>query len=103
MQSRSLDLLSHAIRLLSQNSDPEISEMSLRLDMANVLLDMEDWERALALFKENNACGLLDDQIGCLARGREGAARGGRAVSFHGIAARGHVARARVRRLCQRV
>ena len=62
MQSRSLDLLSHAIRLLSQNSDPEISEMSLRLDMANVLLDMEDWERALALFKENNACGLLDDQ-----------------------------------------
>ena len=56
MQSRSLDLLSHAIRLLSQNSDPEISEMSLRLDMANVLLDMEDWERALALFKENNAC-----------------------------------------------
>ena len=66
MQSRSLDLLSHAIRLLSQNSDPEISEMSLRLDMANVLLDMEDWERALALFKENNACGLLDDQIGCL-------------------------------------
>ena len=34
--------------------------------MANVLLDMEDWERALALFKENNACGLLDDQIGCL-------------------------------------
>ena len=62
MQSRSLDLLSHAIRLLSQNSDPEISEMSLRLDM-------EDWERALALFKENNACGLLDDQIGCLLAG----------------------------------
>ena len=102
MQSRSLDLLSHAIRLLSQNSDPEISEMSLRLDMANVLLDMEDWERALALFKENNACGLLDDQIGCLlAGGKE--RRGGRAVSFHGIAARGHVARARVRRFCQRV
>ena len=69
MQSRSLNLLSHAIRLLSQNSDPEISEMSLRLDMANVLLDMEDWERALALFKENNACGLLDDQIGCLLAG----------------------------------
>lgn len=69
MQSRSLDLLSHAIRLLSQNSDPEISEMSLRLDMANVLLDMEDWERALALIKENNACGLLDDQIGCLLAG----------------------------------
>lgn len=76
MQGRSLDLLSHAIRLLShairllsQNSDPEISEMSLRLDMANVLLDMEDWERALALFKENNACGLLDDQIGCLLAG----------------------------------
>lgn len=66
LQRRALDLLTHAIRLLPQNSDPQVSEMSLRLDMANVLLDMEDWERALALFKENNACGLLDDQIGCL-------------------------------------
>ena len=62
MQRRSLDLLSHAIRLLSQNSDPEISEMSLRLDMANVLLDMEDWERALALFKEHNESARLDDR-----------------------------------------
>ena len=69
MQRRALDLLTHGIRLLSQNSDPQVSEMSLRLDMANVLLDMEDWERALALFKENNACGLLDDQIGCLLAG----------------------------------
>ena len=66
LQRRALDLLTHAIRLLPQNSDPQVSEMSLRLDMANVLLDMEDWERALALFKENNSCGLLDDQIGCL-------------------------------------
>lgn len=66
LQRRALNLLTHAIRLLPQNSDPQVSEMSLRLDMANVLLDMEDWERALALFKENNACGLLDDQIGCL-------------------------------------
>lgn len=66
LQRRALDLLTHAIRLLPQNSNPQVSEMSLRLDMANVLLDMEDWERALALFKENNACGLLDDQIGCL-------------------------------------
>ena len=69
LQRRALDLLTHAIRLLPQNSDPQVSEMSLRLDMANVLLDMEDWERALALFKENNACGLLDDQIGCLLAG----------------------------------
>lgn len=66
LQRRALDLLTHAIRLLPQNSDPQVSEMSLRLDMANVLLDMKDWERALALYKENNSCGLLDDQIGCL-------------------------------------
>ncbi len=66
LQRRALDLLTHAIRLLPQNNDPQVSEMSLRLDMANVLFDMEDWERALALYKENNACGLLDDQIGCL-------------------------------------
>ena len=66
LQRRALDYLAHAIRLLPQNTDPKVSEMSLRLDMANVLLDMEDWERALALYRENNACGLLDDQIGCL-------------------------------------
>lgn len=66
---RALDLLTHSLRLLSQNSDPEISEMSIRLDMADTLLNMDEWERALALYKENNACGLLDDLIGCLLAG----------------------------------
>ena len=58
LQRRALDLLTHAIRLLPQNSDPQVSEMSLRLDMANVLLDMEDWERALALVKERREEGV---------------------------------------------
>ena len=58
LQRRALDLLTHAIRLLPQNSDPQVSEMSLRLDMANVLLDMEDWESALALVKERREEGV---------------------------------------------
>lgn len=69
LSKRALDLLTHALRLLSQNSDPEISEMSIRLDMADILMGMGEWERALALYKENNACGLLDDMIGCLLAG----------------------------------
>ena len=69
LSRRALDLLTHALRLLSQNSDPKISEMSIRLDMAEILMGMGEWERALALYKENNACGLLDDMIGCLLAG----------------------------------
>lgn len=101
LQRRALDLLTHAIRLLPQNSDPRVSEMSLRLDMANVLLDMKDWERALALYKENNACGLLDDQIGCLLALVKERREESVALSLDGAAARSDIARARVRRLCQ--
>ncbi len=67
--NRSLDLLTHACRLLPQNSDPEISELSIRISMAEVLLEMEEFDRALAMLKANNACGFLDAQIGNLLAG----------------------------------
>ena len=97
LQRRALDLLTHAIRLLPQNSDPQVSEMSLRLDMANVLLDMED-ARALQGEQRLRAARRPD---WLSARARQGAARGGRTLSLDGAAARSDIARARVRRLCQ--
>lgn len=72
MCERALDLLAHAIRLLGQNSDPTISELSIRLDMVGVLSSMQEPERALALLKANNVCGLLNDQIGAILAGFEG-------------------------------
>ena len=67
--SRSLDLLAHACRLLPQNTDPSISELSIKLSMAEVLFEMEEFDRALAILKANNACGFLDAQIGNLLSG----------------------------------
>lgn len=72
MCERALKLMAHAIRLLGQNSDPSISELSIRLDMVGVLSSMQEPERALALLKANNFCGLLNDQIGAILAGFEG-------------------------------
>lgn len=69
MLRRALDLLSHAGRLLPQNTDPAISELSIKLCMADILLEMEEFDRALAALKANNACGFLDGQIGHLLAG----------------------------------
>lgn len=69
---RALDLLSHACRLLDQNSDPAISETSLRIEMADVLLGLGEEERAIAMLRANNPCGVNDEAIGCILAGMEG-------------------------------
>ena len=69
---RALDLLSHACRLLDQNSDPAISETSLRIEMADVLLGLGEEERAIAMLRANNPCGVNDEAIGCILAGMAG-------------------------------
>lgn len=69
---RALDLLSHACRLLDQNSDPAISETSLRIEMADVLLGLGEEERAIAMLRANNPCGVNDETIGCILGGMAG-------------------------------
>ena len=69
---RALDLLSHACRLLDQNSDPSISETSLRIEMADVLLGLGEEERAIAMLRANNPCGVNDEAIGCILAGMAG-------------------------------
>lgn len=69
---RALDLLSHACRLLDQNSDPSISETSLRIEMADVLLGLGEEERAIAMLRANNPCGVNDEAIGCILGGMAG-------------------------------
>ena len=69
---RALELLSHACRLLDQNSDPAISETSLRIEMADVLLGLGEEERAIAMLRANNPCGVNDEAIGCILAGMAG-------------------------------
>lgn len=69
---RALELLSHACRLLDQNSDPDISETSLRIEMADVLLGLGEEERAIAMLRANNPCGVNDEAIGCILAGMAG-------------------------------
>ena len=69
---RALDLLSHTCRLLDQNSDPSISETSLRIEMADVLLGLGEEERAIAMLRANNPCGVNDEAIGCILGGMAG-------------------------------
>ena len=69
---RALELLSHACRLLDQNSDPAISETSLRIEMADALLGLGEEERAIAMLRANNPCGVNDEAIGCILAGMAG-------------------------------
>ena len=61
---RALELIEKSILLIDQNTDPEISEQTLSGKMAEVYLGLGDWEKAVELFKKNNAGGLYSQNIG---------------------------------------
>lgn len=61
---RALELYRRACLLIGQNTDPEISEVSLRLEMAQVYLALEDYEQGLALLKQCNPCRMNHGLIG---------------------------------------
>ena len=61
---RALELLEQARRLISQNRDPEISELTLFGKIASVYGFLGDQEKELEILKENNAGGIFNDSIG---------------------------------------
>ena len=61
---RSIELMERSILLLGQNTDPEISELSLRIDIAGAYSGLGDEEKALEIIKNNNPCGINNDLIG---------------------------------------
>lgn len=62
--SRALALQQHAIRLIGQNTDPDISKLSLHIDIAQIHLMMGEDDQAVEQLKKHNPCGLNDAQIG---------------------------------------
>lgn len=61
---RGLERLEAARRLLSQNTDPKISESTICGEMAETRMLLGETEDALALLKRYNAGGIYDDLIG---------------------------------------
>lgn len=61
---RALTLYRHASLLIGQNTDPEISEISIGNEMADIYLLLGDADKALELLKRYNPCQLNHAQIG---------------------------------------
>lgn len=61
---RALELQESALRLLGQNTDPEVGETSLYGETAQILLALEENEKAIDLLKKHNAAGIYSDLIG---------------------------------------
>ena len=63
---RALELFRHSIELISQNKDPQISEVFIRNEIAACYAALKDYKRAIEEYKQNNQTGDNDGRIGCL-------------------------------------
>lgn len=61
---RGVELLERAICLLSQNTDPEISEVSIRTAIAEGYLSLGKADKGVDILKQNNICGIHNSLIG---------------------------------------
>lgn len=61
---RAIELLNHAVPLLPQNTDPEISEFSIQSEIAECWIALGKKERGLALLKQYNTGGVHNSLIG---------------------------------------
>ncbi len=63
---RAVDLYRHALGLISQNTDPDVDEMTVRNDIAGCCCELKDYRRAVEEFKKNNPGGLNNASIGLI-------------------------------------
>lgn len=61
---RAMELLENSRLLLPQNTDPEISELTIHGNMAEIYLALGESECAVELLKQHNAGGIYSDLIG---------------------------------------
>lgn len=64
LRQRAVGLMERAILLIGQNTDPEISELSIYIHMADIYFGLGEAEKAVELLKSNNPCGINDALIG---------------------------------------
>lgn len=63
---KALALYRHAIELLSQNKDPEISEVMLRNDIAECYRVLKDYKKAVEEYRKSNIGGRSNANIGLI-------------------------------------
>lgn len=63
---KAIELYQKAILLLEENTDSEISLLSIHKNMAGIYMELGELETALSLLKSNNPCGLHNAAIGHL-------------------------------------
>ena len=61
---RALELYRHAIELLSQNKDPEISEVFIKNEIAACYCELKEYKKAVEEYKANNPSGGNNARIG---------------------------------------
>lgn len=61
---KALSLCERACILIGQNNDPEISDVSVRREMAEIHFALGEYDKGIALLKENNPCRLNHSSIG---------------------------------------
>ena len=61
---RSIELMERARLLINQNTDPELSELSIDYSIAKAYSAIGEHEKAAGLFKHNNPNGVHNDYIG---------------------------------------
>lgn len=61
---RALELFRHALLLIDQNTNEEISALSIRVEMASIYSWLEEREEAIRILRENNPLNINDSRIG---------------------------------------
>ena len=61
---RAIELMERSLLLLGQNTDPEISELTIHIDMASAWASLGEDETALEMLKKDNPRGINNDLIG---------------------------------------
>ena len=61
---RALSLCDRACMLIGQNKDPEISDVSIHKEMAEIHFALGEYDKGIALLKKNNPCRLNHSLIG---------------------------------------
>ncbi len=69
---RCIELLERSILLLSQNDDPDISEVSIQNEIAQCYIALGKYEKGLDLLKKYNVSGVHNDLIAMIYTGTNG-------------------------------
>lgn len=68
---RSIELNTHALLLMSQNTDSTVSEFSIKGSIAECYIWLGKSEKALDILKKNNVAGMFNDRIAMIYTGKE--------------------------------